>query len=95
MPSVPLQVTYLIISQFKLVTDLLCSLLFITRQLSFKIQPDTLLWEFFHCTLQRFSLVLFPRRIDRPLPNPPDLLSQLERQKYMFSEQLISVPMFF
>jgi len=53
-------------------------LLFITRQLSFKIQPTTLLWEFFHCVLQRFGLVLFPGRVNRPLPNLPDLLSQLE-----------------
>lgn len=94
MPSVPPQVTYLLLSQFKLMTELLCSLLFITRQLSLKIQPATPLCEFFHCTSQRFSLVLFPRRMNRPLPNPPDLLSQIERQKLMFSEQPISVPTF-
>lgn len=52
MPSVPLQVTYLILLQFKFVTELHYSLLFVTRQLSFKIQPATLLWKFFHCSSQ-------------------------------------------
>lgn len=54
MPIMALQVTCLTLSQLKLVRELLCSLAFITGQLFFKIQPVTLLWEFFYYTLQRF-----------------------------------------
>lgn len=66
MPSVSPQVTYLILSHFKLVTELLCSLLFITRPLSFKIQPATL-GKFFHGTLQKFSLAIFLKGTDLSL----------------------------
>lgn len=70
-------------------TKLLCSLLFITEKNLFKIHPSLEVFPL-HITEVRFSL-FFPRRMHRPLS---EVFSQLEIQKFMFSEQPISVPLF-
>lgn len=88
MPIVSLQVTCQIISQLKLVRATLLFGLHHRRAFIKNPACRTSLGVF----LLHFIEVLL--RLNRLLTNPADLIFQLERQKIMFSDQLIPVPVF-